>query len=421
MTAVMAGPAGGPEVGARVARGGRRLVLIVILGSLTAFGPMSIDMYLPAFPALTAHFRTSGAQVQLTLTACLAGLALGQLLYGPLSDALGRRRPLFGGLALYTAASVLCAVAPTITALIGLRFLQGLGGAAGLVIARAVVSDLFQGIAAARFFSVLMLVNGLAPMLAPLLGAEVQRISSWPAVFVVLTGYGVALALGAAVGLPETLPRERRRSGRLGDSLRVFGQLAKDRIFLGYALGGGFVFAAMFSYISASSFVIQEVYHGSPRLFGMVFGINALGIVLASQLNGALVGRLSPRALLIAALGVQLAGGLGALAVAASGAGSLLWLLPPLFLTVASVGVIMPNSTALALDGHPSAAGTASALLGLLQYVFGAGFAPVVGLAGTRTALPMAIVIAVLGLAANLAVHGLARSPAEDCAAGGAA
>ncbi len=392
----------------------RRLALIIVLGALTAFGPMSIDMYLPAFPALTRHFHATEAQVQLTLTACLAGLALGQLLYGPVSDALGRRRPLYAGLAAYAAASALCVVAPSVTVLTGLRLVQGLGGAAGIVIARAVVRDLYSGVAAARFFSLLMLVTGLAPMLAPLAGAQVLRFTSWQGVFVVLSGYGLVLLVGVALALPETLQMERRRRGGLRHTLRTFRGLSRDRTFLGYALGGGLVFAAMFAYISGSSFVTQEIYGVSPQVFGLIFGVNALGIVLASQVNSALICRVAPGTLLAVALAVHLAGGLGVLAAVASGSHRLVWLLPPLFLTVAMVGVVLPNTTALALAGHPEAAGSASALLGLGQFVFGAAAAPLVGLGGRGTALPMGIVIASLGLAANVVLHAVTRVPARE-------
>src|SRR5947207_6999129 len=238
---------------------------------------MSIDMYLPAFPALARDFHATEAQVQLTLTACFAGLALGQLLYGPVSDALGRRRPLYVGLVSYAAASALCAVAPNVAVLTGLRLVQGLGGAAGIVIARAVVRDLYSGLAAARFFSLLMLVNGLAPMLAPLLGAEVLRFSSWPTVFWLLCGYGLVLLLGVVLVLPETLPAQRRRRGGLRDTAHTFREIARDRTFLGYALAGGLVFAAMFAYIAGSSFVTQDIYGVSPQAFGVIFGVNALG------------------------------------------------------------------------------------------------------------------------------------------------
>src|SRR2546423_12636585 len=375
---------------------------------------MSIDMYLPAFPRLTGHFHASESQVQLTLTACLAGLALGQLLYGPVSDALGRRRPLYAGLVAYVVTSALCVVAPSVAVLTGLRFVQGLGGAAGIVIARAVVRDMYSGIAAARYFSALMLVNGLAPMLAPLAGSQVLRFSSWKGVFVALTGYGLVLVLGVALALPETLPPERRRRGGLRDTLRTFGRLSRDRLFVAYALGGGLVFAAMFAYISGSPFVTQEVYGVSKQTFGLIFGVNALGIVLFSQLNGWLLGRFSPSALLSAALLLNLVGGLGVLAAVASGSHQLRWLLPPLFLVVASIGVVVPNTTALALAGHPETAGSASALLGLGQFVFGAAAAPLVGLGGKGTALPMAVVIASLGLGANVVLFALTRVPVRE-------
>jgi MFS transporter, DHA1 family, multidrug resistance protein len=387
----------------------RRLLLIVVLGALTAFGPMSIDMYLPAFPTLAGHFHATQPQVQLTLTACMAGLALGQLLYGPVSDALGRRRPLYAGLAGYAAASALCAAAPTMAVLTGLRLVQGLGGAAGLVIARAIVRDLYSGLAAARFFSLLMLVNGLAPMLAPLLGAQVLRFSSWPAVFLVLCGYGLLLLLGVGLVLPETLPPQRRRRGGLRDTVRTFHEIAQDRTFLGYALAGGLVFAAMFAYIAGSSFVTQDIYGVSPQAFSVIFGVNALGIVLASQVNRILLGRLTPATLLSVALAVHLAGGLGVLAAVASGSHRLIWLLPPLFLAVSMVGIVLPNTTALALAAHPHAAGSASALLGVSQFVFGAAAAPFVGLGGRGTALPMALVIAGLGVAANVVLHLVTR------------
>ncbi len=389
----------------------RRLGIIVILGALTAFGPMAIDIYLPAFPVLTSHFRASEPEIQLTLTACLAGLAVGQVLAGPVSDALGRRRPLLAGVAAFAIASALCAVAPSVPALTGLRFVQGLGGAAGVVIARAVVRDLYEGVALARAFSLLMLVNGLAPMLAPLLGSEVLRYTSWTGLFWVLTGYGLVLLLAVGAGLRETLPAERRRRGGLGDSVRAFGTLSRDRAFLGYALAGGLGFAAMFAYISGSSFVTQEIYGVSPRVFGIIFGVNALGIVLASQLNGLLVGRFTPRTLLSAALVVNLVGAAGVLAVAVAPVHGIFWLLPPLFLVVSSIGAITPNTAALALGAHPEVAGTASALLGLLQFVFGAAAAPLVGLDGARTALPMAIVIATVSVAAILTLHLLARTP----------
>jgi DHA1 family bicyclomycin/chloramphenicol resistance-like MFS transporter len=394
--------------------GVRRLGLIVVLGALTAFGPMSIDLYLPAFPAMTAHFHTGESAVQLTLTAGLAGLALGQLLYGPVSDALGRRGPLYVGLVAFTVASGLCAVAPSVAVLTGLRFVQGLGGAAGIVIARAVVRDLYTGIAAARFFSLMILVNGLAPMLAPLLGAQVLRFGPWPWEFVVLGIYSLVLIPAVAVALPETLPPDRRRRGGLRVTLRTFGMLSRDRVFVGYALSGGLIFAAMFAYISGSSFVTQEIYGVSAQTFGIIFGVNALGIVLASQVNSALLGRFSPVGLLTVASVVHLVGASGVLAAVLSGSHRILWLLPPLFLVVAMVGVVVPDTTALALAGHPETAGSASGLLGVGQFVIGAAAAPIVGLGGKGTALPMALLIAGCSVGANLVLHLVARVPDRE-------
>jgi DHA1 family bicyclomycin/chloramphenicol resistance-like MFS transporter len=391
--------------------------LVIMLGALTAFGPMSIDMYLPAFPTLSAHFHTGQPQVQLTLTACLAGLALGQVLAGPVSDTLGRRRPLLVGLAGYTVASALCAFAPSIYLLTALRFVQGLSGAAGLVIAFAIVRDRYEGIAVARFFSALMLVNGLAPMLAPVIGGQLLRVTSWNGIFLVLTGYGLVLLVTIAVALPETLPPGRRRPGRLGQVVRTFGGLLRDRAFVGYALTRSLLFAAMFGYISGSAFVLQQIYGVSAQLYGVVFGVNALGLVLASQLNRWLLRRYRLRLLLAVALSTSLLGGAGVLIAVSLPGHPLFWLLPPLFVVVASLGVVMPNGTALALASHRDAAGTASALLGMVQFAGGALAAPLVGLGAGRTALPMAVVIAGAALLANLALHLLTRSDRGDAPA----
>lgn len=393
-----------------------RLRLALILGSLTAFAPMSIDLYLPAFPELTRHFGVGQASVQLTLTACLAGLALGQLLVGPCSDAMGRRRPLLIGLAVYVAASVGCALAPSAVALTWLRLVQGLAGAAGLVIARAVVRDLYSGVALARFFSLLMLVNGLAPILAPLIGSQLIRVVPWQGLFAVLAGYGVLLLVGAGFGLPETLPPPARRRGGLRVTRRVMRELLADRRFVGYALASGLVFAAMFSYIAGSPFVLQQIYGLSPQLYGVAFGVNALGIAALGQLNGLLLRRLPPRRLLAAGLVLAVLGGVGLITAVVAGLG-LPAVLPALFAVVASVGLVLPNSTALALSGRPEQAGSASALLGVLQYLFGAVAAPLVGAFGTGTAVPMAALMCGLTLG-GLAMFALLTSPGGAVAAG---
>jgi DHA1 family bicyclomycin/chloramphenicol resistance-like MFS transporter len=380
-----------------------------VLGCLSALGPLSIDLYLPAFPSLAREFGSTESQVQLTLTACLVGLALGQLFVGPLSDAMGRRRPLLVGLAVYVAASAGCALADSTTALVAFRGLQGLAGAAGVVISRAVVRDLYAGSAAAQFFSRLMLVVGLAPILAPVLGAELLRFTSWTGLFWVLAATGVLLLGIIGFGLRETLPAERRREGSLRDTARTYASLLGNRVFMGYALSGGLAFAGMFAYISGSSFVLQDVYGVSAQAYGVLFGLNALGLTLVSQVNGRLVGRISPRRLLWTGLGITAVGGVLLVSAAATGVGGLLAITVALFLVVSGIGFVMPNSTALALADHPEAAGTASALLGASQFVIGAVAAPVVGAFADGTALPMSLVIASTGLAALVTLGVLTR------------
>src|SRR5438445_8550185 len=380
-----------------------RARLFVLLGGLTAFGPLSIDMYLPGLPAIARDLSASESVIQLTLTACLIGLALGQVVAGPVSDALGRRRPLLVGVAGYAIASLLCALAPSAPALVGLRLLQGLTGAAGIVIARAIVRDLYSGSAAARYFSRLILIMGLAPILAPVLGGQVLRFTSWHGIFVVLAGISLLLLVGAAAGLPETLPVARRREGSLVDTGRTFRRLAKDSLFVGYALSGGLAFGAMFAYISGSPFVLQGIYHVSPQTFSLIFGINALGFVLASQVNGSLVGRIAPARLLVTGLATAATAGIVLLLMVLIGGAGLVAILPPLFFLVSSIGLIVPNATALALSRRPNAAGTGSALLGVIQSGVGAIGAPLVGVAGISSALPMAGVIAVSGTGAVVA------------------
>ncbi len=391
-------------------RTARRVGLTIILGALGAIAPLSIDMYLPALPALGRTFGTGASQIQLTLSAFVLGLALGQIVAGPLSDALGRRRPLLVGLAGYAVTSLLCLLAPSAGALVALRFVQGAAGAAGIVIASAVVRDLYAGVAAARFFSLLMLVSGLAPILAPIIGAQVLRFTSWQGVFIVLAVLGTLLLLAVATGLRETLPRERRQRGGIRATVTTFRRLLADRAFLGYTLASGLAFAAMFAYISGSPFVLQEIYRVSPQQFSLLFGMNAVGLVVASQVNARLVGRVAPRRLLAGGLLAQAGGALVLLAVVTSGTIGLAGVVPALFVVVASLGFVRPNATMLALAGHPNTAGSAAALMGVLQFALGAAAAPLAGFGGL-TALPMAAVITALSASA-LAVLVLLRSGA---------
>jgi DHA1 family bicyclomycin/chloramphenicol resistance-like MFS transporter len=378
-----------------------RLRYVLILGGLAAFAPLSIDMYLPALPSMTGDLHSSAATLQLTLSSFIIGLAAGQLLVGPFSDALGRRKPLLAGLALYATASALCAVAPDARLLVGLRAVQAFGAAAGIVLSRATVRDLFSGTAMTRFFSMLMLVNGLAPVLAPTIGGQLLRVTSWRGVFVVLLAFGVLLLVVVTFALPETLPPERRVDAHLVESVRTYLRLLRDRVFLGYALSAALTFASVFAYVSASSFALQDVYGLSPQAFGLVLGTNGLGIVLAGQLNARLVGHLLERKLLTAGLLAASAGGIGVLLAVTLGWG--LWgLLVPLFVLVSSIGMVLPNTSSLALAEHAGSAGSASALLGVLQFVVGGLTTPLVGLGGARTAVPMAVVIACFAVLALL-------------------
>ncbi|MEH0826503.1 MULTISPECIES: multidrug effflux MFS transporter [unclassified Micromonospora] len=371
----------------------QRLRLVLVLGSLIAVGPLTIDMYLPALPAIAADFHTTAAAVQLTLTGTLAGLAVGQLLIGPLSDAVGRRVPLIAGIALHVVASVLCVVAPNIALLGALRVVQGLGVAAASVVAMAVVRDLFDGAAFAKLLSRLLLVMGAAPILAPTLGGALLRWTDWRGVFVALAAMGVLLVVVAVVGLRETLPVERRRRGGVVGTMTLYGSLLRDRTFVGLVLVAGLAMAALFAYVAGSSFVLQEQYGLDEQEFGLAFGAGAVGLIAATQFNVRLLRRYSPQRILVAALSVGTVAGLALLAFAATGLGGLPSLLVSLWVVLAAAGLAIPNAPALALSRHGEAAGTASALLGAVQFGVGALAAPLVGVLGTG-AVAMALVVA---------------------------
>jgi len=377
--------------------------LVIVLGSINAIGPLSIDMYLPAFPEITRSLDTGASQVQLTLTACVAGLALGQLLIGPLSDRLGRRGPLIAAMVTYAAASLLCAAATSIGALIALRFVQGLAGAGGIVISRAVVRDLHSGAAAVRLFSSLMLVTGLAPILAPLVGGQLLAVTSWKGIFLSLSILSALIAVVAAMGLRETLPVERRSTSGLRRTVQTMAGLLRDRSFVGYALAGGLTFGALFAYISGSAFVLQRIYGLSPQLYSLAFAMNGLGLIAASQVNARIVERVGPTRLLRRALGCVVVSALTLLVVVSVGGLSVWAVLAPMFVIVSSLAFVLPNATALALAEHASVAGTASALLGVMQFLVGAIAAPLVGVAGPDSAVPMGVVMALLAVGALIA------------------
>jgi DHA1 family bicyclomycin/chloramphenicol resistance-like MFS transporter len=372
------------------------LRLLLILGVSSGFAPLSMDAYLPALPALGRSLDASPAAVAATLTACVIGLSVGQLVMGPVSDALGRRRPLLAGLAVYIAASLACAAAPTIWLLVLFRVVQGFAGATGIVIARAVARDRHSGVELARFIGLMLGVTGAAPILAPVLGAAILHVTSWRGIFVALAALVAALLVATLLWLDETLPAELRHPPGFAATFRSFAHLLADRRFVGYTLSGALPFGALFAYVSASPFVLEDIHGLSPQLFSVVFSVNAVGIVAANQLSARIVHRFGARRVLGAGLTTCAAGGLTVLGVVLLGGG--LWgLLPGFFLVIASFGLLGPNAMALALAEHPRTAGSASALLGATQFVTGASVAPLVGLAGSHSAVPMAVVIAACG------------------------
>jgi DHA1 family bicyclomycin/chloramphenicol resistance-like MFS transporter len=397
--------------------GGRYVQLVLVLGALIGLGPLTIDMYLPALPALAQDLGASDAGVQFTLTGMLVGLACGQLVIGPVSDALGRRRPLLIGVAVHVLASVLCAVAPDVVSLSAVRVLQGFAGAAISVNAMATVRDLFVGVAAARLMSRLMLVIGAAPVFAPSLGGLVLQYTSWRGIFVVLAVFGLVLVLLAAVGLRETLPPHRRRSARPLATLRTYRSLLRDPTFVALVFIAGLMMSTLFSYVSGSPFVLQGVYGLDERTFGVVFGCNALGLVLGTQLNPLLLRRFRPSHILTGGVVTATVAGATMVVTAATGAGGLVGVLVPLSVAVASNGLALPNTPALALSRHGEAAGTAAAMLGSVQFGVGAVAAPLVGVLGTGSAVPMAaMILTAAGLAAVLLLTVVRRDSDVDTA-----
>ncbi|HZX19099.1 MAG TPA: multidrug effflux MFS transporter [Pseudomonas sp.] len=375
------------------------LRLLLILGALSAFGPLAIDFYLPSFPTLARAFSTDVEHVQLSLAAYFAGLAIGQLAYGPLADRFGRRKPLLVGVMLFSLASLACALAPSLEWLIVARFVQALGGCAGMVVSRAVVRDLCDPISSAKVFSQLMLVMGLAPILAPLGGGLLLSTLGWPSIFICLTLFSFICLLAVAKWLPETLAKDAPPAplrGALGEYKRLFADLP----FLGYALTGGFAIAGMFAYIAGSPFVFIELYGIPAEHYGWLFGSNALGFILVAQLNAWLVARHGPAYWLGKTVWFYLACGLALLLVALAKPQALWPLLVPLFGCIASLGILLPNASACAMAGQGSHAGSASALFGSVQFVIAASAAALVGMLHDGSAWPIAVVIFACGVLA---------------------
>ena len=361
---------------------------------------MSIDMYLPSLPTIAAEFGVAASAAQFTLSSFFIGLAIGQAVHGPLADRYGRKPPLYAGLVLYIVASVGCALAPNIAALTALRFIQAVGGCAGVVIARAIVRDRCDAQASARIYSLLMLIMGLAPILAPFIGGWILALAGWRAIFGTLALFGCAVLLAVWRYLPETRPADSIASAGVGHALRVYGELLRDRRFLGYTLSGGFASAGMFAYITGSPQVFITLYGVPAQDYGWLFGLNALGLIASSQYNRRLLLRHSADAILRRANRATVLLGLALVAIAASGWGGLPGLLVPLFGYLATLGFTGPNAVANALAHQGMRAGSASALIGALQFGTATLSSAMVGLLGSESALPMAAVIAGCGLLA---------------------
>ncbi|MDI9914573.1 multidrug effflux MFS transporter [Rhodococcus sp. IEGM 1379] len=385
--------------------------MLCILALISAIAPLATDMYLPGLPVMADSLDTSAASIQLTLTTFMAGLGIGQLIIGPISDGIGRRCLLLGAAIVTTLGSAACALAPSIEFLIGARLIQGLSGGAAIVLARACIADRARGDGAAKLFSIMMIIGGIAPVVAPLIGGALLGPVGWRGIFWVLTIAGGVMVAGVITLVPETLPPERRHGGGLKALALNLGYVTGSRRYLGYALSFIFGFGALFSYIAASPFVVQNVLGFSPSRFSMVFAANAVGMVLAATITTRLLGRVSARTLLI--FGVSLLSTSGAAlfcAAAIFNSTNPAALLIPLFFSISSIGFIMGNATALAQGEVTEAAGTGSALMGAGQFGLAAVVSPIVGIAGPDTAIPMAVSIPTFGLLAAVALASLTRS-----------
>ncbi|MDC3418469.1 Bcr/CflA family multidrug efflux MFS transporter [Aquibacillus salsiterrae] len=385
----------------------KRLQLAFLLGSLSLLGPFTIDMYLPSFPTIVEDFGTNASLVQISLTTTLLGLGIGQLIIGPMSDVQGRRKPLIIFLSLYLLSSLICAIAPNIYTLIVARFIQGFAAAGGLVISRAVVRDVYSGRELTKFFATLMLIGNLGPIVAPIVGGAILTFSNWKVVFLVLATVSLILTLTVAWKLEETLPTEKRIPSDFKKVVGNFGSLLKDREFSGYAFTQGFTIAGIFAYVSGIPFVYQNIYGVSPQTFSFLFGINGVGLIIGTQVVGR-VSIVSEKTFLKIGLAISNSAAvllLTALLLKAP----LVAVAIPIFFLVASISIIATSSFSMAIETKGHIAGSASALLGVLPFVLGSLAAPLAGIAGEDTAIPMGIVIFSASLLAFLSYFMLVR------------
>lgn len=380
--------------GERLTRG-QRLTYILLLGALVALGPFTIDLYLPAFPDVARDLGATDGAIQLTLTATLVGFGLGQLIVGPLSDALGRRRPLLIATSVHVLASVAVAFAPSITLVTVGRVMQGVGAAGGAVVAMAVVRDLFGGQPLIRMLARMALVTGIAPVLAPVIGAQLLRMTEWRGIFLVLAGYGFVMTIVAAILISETLPIERRGAVSAAVVKARYRALLTDPIFVGVLIVGAMAVTALFSYLSSSSFLLQDVYGLSPQEFGLMFGANSLGLVIAAQTSSRLMRRFAPRSVMTLGLTLMLTSAV-TLFVLSQVEHGILAVTIPLFFAIATFGIIMPSVQTMALADHGSEAGTAASLLGAMNFGVAGAISPLVGALGISVASMSGVMVGAL-------------------------
>ncbi|WP_078435355.1 Bcr/CflA family efflux MFS transporter [Metabacillus halosaccharovorans] len=389
--------------------GKERLALAFLLSSLGILGPLNIDMYLPSFPDIANDLGARASLVQLSLTTCLIGLAVGQVIVGPISDAKGRRKPLVISLSLFALSSLFCALAPNIIVLVIARFLQGLTASAGVVLSRAVVRDVFSGKELTKFFALLMVINATAPMMAPIAGGAILLLpfASWHTIFYFLSLLGMIIVTIISLRLPETLPAEKRIPSTVGHSIRTMRDLIRDRSFIGYALTVGLIHGGSFAYVSGTPFVYQGIYGVSPQAFSILFGINGLAIISGSFMIGRLSGIFDEKRLLRVAV-ITAVSATTILLIMTIIKGPLATLVIPIFIYMTSMGMILTSSFTLAMEKQGHRAGSASALLGLLPLLLGSFVSPLVGIDET-TAVPMGATLFLTSLIGAIAFFTLTK------------
>ncbi|MNK74805.1 Bicyclomycin resistance protein [compost metagenome] len=382
--------------------------LALLLGLFSTLGPFTIDMYLPAFPEIVKQFNSTASLVQFSLTACLLGIGTGQLVIGPLSDIYGRRNPLLISMSVYILSSLACAFSPNIGLLIVFRFLQGFAASAGIVISRAIARDLYSGHELTKFFSLLLLVGNLGPLAAPIAGSGILSFTTWIGVFIALALLGTYLLSMTKWRLKETHSAERRRPTNLVNQLKSYGLLLRDRQFVGYMLAQGIMIAGVFAYVSGTPFIYQNIYGATPAVFAFLFGSNGISLIIGSQIVGRMAHRVSEQAFLLFGLWIALLASVAVLVVAIVH-GPLFTLVIPLFFFVAAIGITSTAAFPLAMESQAHMAGSAAALLGVIPFLLGAIVAPLVGIAGENTAVPLGLIILATSTAAMLAYFVLVR------------